>query len=97
MGGWVGWVGEVRWVGGRVAGGRAAAQPFREIEKEKAGYHWKVKPELGFDAELGLLKEHKEQVGADERERESERGGGERERVNERGREKERQRQKVSG
>ncbi len=39
-------------------------QTFREIEKEKAGYLWKVKPELGYDAELGLLKEQKPQVGA---------------------------------
>ena len=44
------------------AAAATAAQPFREIEKEKAGYHWKAKPELGYDAELGLLKEQRQQV-----------------------------------
>mmetsp|Transcript_12359 Transcript_12359/g.26528 ORF Transcript_12359/g.26528 Transcript_12359/m.26528 type:complete len:252 (-) Transcript_12359:101-856(-) len=40
----------------------AINKPFREIEKERAGYHWKVKPDLGFDAELGLLKEQRPEL-----------------------------------
>ena len=37
-------------------------QTFREIEKEKADYHWTAKKDLGLDAELGLLRELRPEV-----------------------------------